>query len=173
MMVDADATIAGVCECIHFRSLHITSLHETKRNTMHADAPDHVIMRSLAQEIARGGDVERWAKLRAVSLEVAREWTELPEFREFVEKCRIEHCERLVGKIGCCAERAIERLVELSENRKNLSVALAASKAIIEKWIALTEHFVQERTYQSLTARMKVLMDARKAEKQFGVGRRW
>ena len=88
---------------------------------MHADAPDHVMMRSLAHEIAFGGDVERWAKLRAVSPEVAREWTELPEFREFVEKCRIEHCERLVGKIACCAERAIEPLVELSENR-NVSV---------------------------------------------------
>ena len=77
---------------------------------MHTDAPDHVIMRSLAQEIALGGDVDLWAKKMTVSAEVAREWTLLPEFREVVEKCRLAHAERMVGKIARCAERAIDRL---------------------------------------------------------------
>jgi hypothetical protein len=31
---------------------------------MFTDAPDHVIMRSLAHEIAFGGDVGVWAKLK-------------------------------------------------------------------------------------------------------------
>ena len=140
---------------------------------MFTDAPDHVIMRSLAHEIAFGGDVGVWAKLKAVSADVAREWTELPEFRAFVEKCRIEYSEKLVGKIARCAERAIDRLVELSENTKSLSVALAATKAIISRWIDLSAYFVQELTYKSLNARMDVAEAERAAEKKNGVGRHW
>jgi hypothetical protein len=140
---------------------------------MQTDAPNHVMMRSLAHEIALGGNVELWARCKDVSALAARQWTELPEFREFVEKCRLEYCEKVVGKIARCAERAIERLVELSENTKHPSVALGASKAIIEKWIAISVYFVQEQTYQSLGARLKVLTDARAAEKRAGVGVRW
>jgi hypothetical protein len=98
----------------------------------------------------------------------AREWTERPEFRELVEACRVEHAERMVGKIARCVDRAIERLVALSENSRNLSVSLAATKAIIENWVALSVNFVQERTYQSLCERVKVLQDARAAEKRVG-----
>jgi hypothetical protein len=140
---------------------------------MHSDEPDYVIMRSLAQEIALGGDFALWAKKATVSAQVAHEWTELPEFREVVEKCRLEHCERMVGKIARCAERAIDRLVELSENTQYLSVSLAATKAIIEKWVALSVYFVQEQMYKSLQARMKVLMDARAAEKMAAAGAGW
>ena len=140
---------------------------------MFTDAPDHVIMRSLAHEIAFGGDVGVWAKVKAVSVEVVREWTELPEFRKFVENCRIEYSEKLVGKIARCAERAIDRLVELSENTKSLSVALAATKAIISKWIDLSAYFVQELTYKSLNERVDVAKAERAAEKKNGVGRHW
>ena len=133
---------------------------------MHSDEPNHVLMRSLAHEIALGGDIDRWAVTKKVSALAAREWIELPEFRELVEKSRLEYSERLVGKIARCAERAIERLVELSENNVILSVSLAATKAIIEKWVALSVYFVQEQTYHSLGARLKVLQDARALEKR-------
>jgi hypothetical protein len=141
---------------------------------MHSDAPDHVIMRSLAQEIAIGGDVALWAERTMVSALVAREWTELPEFREFVEKCRLEHAERMVGKIACCVGRAIERLVELSENTRNLSVALAATNAIVKQWVELSIYFVQEQKYWSLDERVKKLVAAKKTEKKaaYGGGRR-
>jgi hypothetical protein len=140
---------------------------------MHSDAPDHVMMRSLAQEISLGGDVVEWAESATVSALVAREWTELPEFREFVESCRVRHAERMVGRIARCVERAIERLVELSENTRDSGISLAATKAVIEKWVALSVHFVQEQEYQSLNARMKVLLAARAAEKQAAAGRGW
>jgi hypothetical protein len=137
---------------------------------MHSDAPDHVIMRSLAQEIAIGGDVGQWAARTMVSALVAREWSELPEFREFVEKCRLEHAERIVGKIACRVERAIDRLVELSENTRNLSVALAATNAIIKQWVALSVYFVQEQKYACLIAQVKELVAAKKAEKKAAYG---
>ena len=140
---------------------------------MQSDAPDHAMMRSLAQEIALGGDVVEWAGRTTVSALVAREWTELPEFREFVQNCRVTHAERMVGRIARCVERAIERLVELSENSRELGISLAATKAVIEKWVALSVHFVQEQQYQSLQAQLKVLVDARAAEKKAGVGAGW
>ena len=136
---------------------------------MESDVPNHVIMRSLARAIALGGDVVEWAERTMVSALVAREWTELPEFREFVEKYRLEHAERIVGKIACCVERAIDRLVELSENTRNLCVALAATKAVIEQWVALSVFFVQEQKFQSLQARVKVLVAARAEAKKAGV----
>lgn len=135
---------------------------------MDSDAPSHVIMRSLAQDIALGGDVVEWAERSMVSAQVAREWTALPEFREVVEKCRLEHSERMVGKIACCVGRAIDRLVELSENTRSLSVALAATKAVIEQWVAMSVFFVQEQKYESLGARLKVIVAARAAEKKAG-----
>ena len=141
---------------------------------MDDDAPSHgPPHEALAGEISLGGDVDQWAKSTMVCAKSAREWTERPEFRELVEACRVEHAERMVGKIARRVERAIERLVEISERSRNLSVSLAATKAIIENWVALTVHFVQERTYQSLCERLKVLQDARAAEKggAFGVGR--
>ena len=140
---------------------------------MDVDAPNRVLMRVLANEISLGGDVDQWAKSTMVCALSAREWTERPEFRELVEACRVEHAERMVGKIARCVERAIARLVEISESSRKLSVSLAATKAIIANWVALTVHFVQERTYQSLCERMKVLQEARAAEKRgaFGVGR--
>jgi hypothetical protein len=140
---------------------------------MHTDAPNHVFIRMLAQDIALGGSALAWAECNQVNAQVVVEWTELPEFREFLEKCRIEYCERLVGKIAKYAERAIDRIVELSEQAEKPNVGLAAAKAIIEKWIALSVYFVQEQTYQSLNARMKVLVDAREAEKKKKNGTMW
>jgi hypothetical protein len=92
-----------------------------------------------------------------------RGWTETRDFRERVDNCRVEQAEQLVGKIATCVERAIDRLVELSENIDNPSVAVAASKAIIDRWISLTDHFVQERKFQDLTARVKAIEASRKA----------
>jgi hypothetical protein len=140
---------------------------------MDPDAPSHGLMRALANEISLGGDIDQWAKSTMVCAKSARAWTEQPEFRELVEACRVEHAERMVGKIARRVERAIERLVALSENSRNLSVSLAATRAIIENWVALSVHFVQERTYQSLCEHLKVLQDARAAERRgaFGVGR--
>jgi hypothetical protein len=140
---------------------------------MDVDAPSHVLMRALANEISLGGDVDQWAKSTMVCPVAAREWTERPEFRELVEACRVEHSERMVGKIARRVGRAIERLVERSEHSRNLSVSLAATKAIIENWIALSVNFMQELTYQDLYERVKVLQEARAAEKRgaFGVGR--
>jgi hypothetical protein len=140
---------------------------------MYTDAPTHVFMRSLGRAIARGGTAKRWARQKDVCPEVARGWTELPEFREFVESWRLEHAERVVGKIGMCVGRAIERLVELSENRANNSVCVTATKALIEKWIALSVHFVQERKFQSLGARVDVLLKSRGVEKTAAARGRW
>jgi hypothetical protein len=131
---------------------------------MQSDAPDHVIIRSLAQEIACGGDVSLWAERTMVSAPVAREWTALPEFGEFVQKCRLEHAEKMVGRIACYVERAINRLVELSENTRNLSVALAATNAIVNQWVALSVYFVQEQQYWSLKERVQKLKDAQNEE---------
>ena len=132
-------------------------------------------MRSLARAIARGRTYAGWAKSKDVSVDVAREWALLPEFRQRVEQWRLEHAERVVGKIAMCVERAIERLVELSEHSSNGSVCVAATKAIIDKWISTSVHFVQEQKFQSLDARMNVLIKARAAEKQTGMrnGVRW
>ena len=78
----------------------------------------------------------------------------------------------MVGWVARCVERAIERLVELSENSRDLGISLAATKAVIEKWVALSVYFVQEQEYASLQARIKVLVAARAAEKK-GVGTGW
>jgi hypothetical protein len=140
---------------------------------MDADAPNHVLMRALASEISLGGDVDQWAESATICALSAREWTERPEFRELVAACRVEHAERMVGRIARCVERAIERLVELSENTLNLGISLAATKAVIEKWVALSVYFVQEQQYESLDARMKVLIAARAADKKAAASTGW
>jgi hypothetical protein len=142
---------------------------------MDTDAPNDMLMRSLAEEIACGRSAGLWAISKGVCAETALAWTELPTFRDYVEKCRVAHAERMVGKIACCVERAIDRLVELSECVSKPSIALAATKAIIKNWMDLSIYFVQERTIQSLWAQVKVLQAAKKAQEAFmrGAARRY
>jgi hypothetical protein len=60
------------------------------------------------------------------------------------------------------------RLRPFSERADKPSVGLAATKAIIEQWVALSVHFVQEQKYEWLSARLKVLLAAREAQKKSG-----
>jgi hypothetical protein len=136
------------------------------QNAMHSDAPTDLFMRSLAEAIAFGVDVDAWATDKDVNPDIARGWTELPEFRQFVEDRRVEHAERMVGVIATRVERAITRLVELSECGGNPGIALAATRAIIKNWMDLSIFFTQERLIQSLKAQVKVIQDAKKAEKK-------
>jgi hypothetical protein len=140
---------------------------------MDTDAPTDVLMRSLAEGIASGQSVSEWATSKDVLAETALAWSELPVFRDYVEKCRVAHAERMVGKIGGCVERAIDRLVELSECARMPGIALAATRAIIKNWMDLSIYFVQERTFQSLSAQVKVLQEAKKAEKRAMRGAAW
>ena len=104
---------------------------------------------------------------KEVPVEKARGWTELPEFRLLVEKVRVDHAERMVGKLARCVGRAIERLVELSENTRKPSVSLAATKAIIEKWIHTGEHFIQAFQLKDLIARAKAIQANTKAKRPY------
>jgi hypothetical protein len=133
---------------------------------MDTNAPDPLLMRGLAEAIAFGRSISDWARSQDVLDETAQAWVELPEVQTLVEKCRVSHAERMVGKAACYVERAMERLVELSECSSNLRIALAATKVIIKNWIDLSVHFVQERQYQWLIKRVKELKDARAAQQR-------
>ncbi len=137
---------------------------------MDSDAFTGDFMRSLAEAIAVGETVAAWARSKDVYVEIAREWVERPAFIALVEKCRIEHAESMVGKIATHVERAIERLVELSENIRKPAISLAAAKAIIDKWIALTVHMVQERRFQELTVACAQIKARQAEQKKRGVG---
>jgi len=76
----------------------------------------------------------------------------------------------MVGKIANHVERAIERLVELSEDIRKPAISLSATKAIIDKWIALTVHFVQERKFQELTVACLEIKANQAEQKKRGVG---
>jgi hypothetical protein len=132
---------------------------------MSADDSNEVLMKSLAQCVTHGENVSNWARSSDVAADVAQGWIEMPEFREMIGKCRIEHAEQMVGKIGKCAERAIDRLVEYSENTRDLGVGLGATKALIDKWIGLSVFFVQEQKYENLLTNAQRLAAGKKAEK--------
>ena len=134
---------------------------------MDLDAHQSAFMRSLALAVARGRSVVAWGRAKDVPLEKARGWTELPEFRLLVEKVRLEHSERMVGKLARCVGRAIERLVELSENTRHPGVSLGATNAIIEKWIHTSEHFIQAFQLKDLIARAKDIQARTKAKTSY------
>jgi hypothetical protein len=140
--------------------------HINRQNTMDTDAPNHLLMRGLAEAIAFGRSIASWPRSHDVFSETAPAWTELPEVQQLVEKCRLSHAERMVGKISGCVERAIDRLVELSEGARDPRIALASTKVIIKNWMDLAVHFVQERTYQWIVKRVKELRLAREADKR-------
>ena len=54
---------------------------------------------------------------------------------------------------------------------KHPSVALAASKAIIDKWILTTQHFIQSFQYQDLLTRVKAIQAKRDAKAGQMVGK--
>ena len=82
----------------------------------------------------------------------------------------MRHAERLVGKIGTRAERAIDRLAELSEHRELTNVSLAATRAVLDQWVRLTEQFVQARQFQELTVQCEEIKENQAAQKKRGVG---
>jgi hypothetical protein len=133
--------------------------------------PTDDLMQSLARAVACGRTVSAWARNTDVSPKVARRWSELPEFKPIVEQCRIRHAERLVGKAATRAERALDRISELAEHPGLPNVSLAAAKAVVEKWIALTEHFLQEKKYQELMGRVNALHERRAGGGFTGGGR--
>ena len=103
--------------------------------------------------------------------DIARGWAELPEFKLLVEKVRIEHAEQMVGKLGHSVAGAIKQLVALSKNMKRPASAVAAAKAIIDKWILTSEHFVQSVQLQDLLARAKAIQAKRAAKADYMVGK--
>jgi hypothetical protein len=127
-------------------------------------------MRSLAEALSVGETVAAWARSKDVYVDIAREWAERPAFLELVEKYRLAHAQSMVGKIANHVERAIERLVELSEDIRKPAISLSATKAIIDKWIALTVHFVQERKFQELTVACLEIKANQAEQKKRGVG---
>jgi hypothetical protein len=60
---------------------------------------------------------------------------------------------------------------ELAEHPGLPNVSLAAAKAVVEKWIALTEHFLQEMKYQELMGRVNALHERRAGGGFTGGGR--
>ena len=138
---------------------------------MHIGEPTEFFMRSLAEQVARGQSIDDWAISKDVNALDAREWIEHPEFRDLVEKRRLEHAERIVGKIASCADRAIDRLVEHSESAESISASLAATRALIDKWVGLSVYFVQEQKYEYLTSTVRKLLAARAADKKAAAGR--
>jgi hypothetical protein len=67
---------------------------------MDIEPPNHVLMRGLAEAVAFGRSVGSWARSQDVLEETAEAWTELAEVQQLVEKCRVSHAERMVGKIS-------------------------------------------------------------------------
>src|SRR5580658_5087763 len=115
------------------------------------EAPTTELMRSLARAVSCGRTISAWARSADVTPEVARGWSQLREFSVILEQCRIRHAERLVGRIATRAERAIDRLAELSEYGDSPHISLAATKAVLDQWVELTGHFLQEKKFQELT----------------------
>jgi hypothetical protein len=131
---------------------------------MSLDSTTEELMRNLARAVARGRTVAAWARKYNISVESAQRLSELPEFRDCVEKIRLEHAERLAGKLGRKADRAVERLGELVELTDQPSVSLRAAKAIIDEWIKVTLHFIQEWKFQDLNVRMKAIVNKRNGQ---------
>ena len=127
-------------------------------------------MHSLAQALSVGQTVSAWARNNDVYPDIAREWAGRPEFLALVEKYRLEQAQSMVGKIATHVERAIERLAELSEAIDKPTISLPATKAIIDKWIALTVHFVQSRQFEELTIQCEEIQAREKEKKKVGVG---
>ena len=134
------------------------------------DPPNAELMLSLARAVSYGHTVSSWARNADVNPDVARGWSQLPEFGVVLEQCRIRHAERLVGRVATRAQRAIDRLAELSECEDLPNVSLAGTRAVLDQWVKLTEHFLQEKKFQKVTADCKFLKAKYAAQKKRGVG---
>ena len=138
---------------------------------MDSDPHTSAFQRSLALAISRGRSIAAWARSKDVVVEKARGWAELPEFKLLVEKVRIEHAEQMVGKLARAAGGAIKQLVAVSKNLKHPAAAVAAAKAIIDKWVLISQHFIQSLQLQDLTARAKAIQAKRDARAGQMVGK--
>jgi hypothetical protein len=146
-----------------FPLISLTSCHIAGEKQMDPNENSSSIMSPLALDIVLDGSARIWAKMHAFDTDRVMRWTELPEFRGLVEKHRLEHCERVLGKAASHADKAIDRLAEFSEHTDLPGASLFASKVILQQWVKLSEFFVQEAQLQSISARLKAFSERQKA----------
>ena len=139
---------------------------------MQSDAPDHAMMRSLAERLLSGGR-RRMGRTHDGQRPSSASG---PSYPSSANSSKTAASRMRSGWSAGSLAASSGRLNGWSSSLKthaSWASSLAATKAVIEKWVALSVHFVQEQQYQSLQARRKVLVDARAAEKKAGVGAGW
>ena len=125
--------------------------------------PIEALKRMLARAVARGHTVKAWAVHKDVHPDTAQGWAELPDFEDLVNKIRVDHADRAVGKLTRCASRAISRLVELSERGRTQAACVTATRLLLDKWVALSEYFDQGKKFLTFKPRILALEASRKA----------
>ena len=127
--------------------------------------PHLAFLQGLARAVARGGTIAGWAKRREIDVEVAREWSLMPEFRTMVDEARGSLCDRVAGKAARLASRAFDRLVELSERSGLTAVSVSATRGLIKAWLDVSVMFILQKRVNDLTAECEATLKTSKINK--------
>ncbi len=92
----------------------------------------------LAQAIARGAVIARWALKNQVSRATAFRWASEPEVRREVEACRRRELDRALGRLASLSGKAAAGIARLAAGAESESVQLRACGAILADQMAVS-----------------------------------
>lgn len=94
----------------------------------------------LARLVASGKTLAAASRELSIPARTARGWSARAEFKAEVGRLRREVSNRVVNRLTCAASKAVAVLVELTHKDRAETVRLRAAEAILERFVAVTEH---------------------------------
>jgi hypothetical protein len=107
-----------------------------------------------ALAVAAGSSVGRWARENKVHERTAYGWSMKPEFKALVSGHRDRIINRSVGILVKHSTAASRELARLIKNGTNDSIKLAASRAILDQMIAVSNHAESSKVLAEMQARL-------------------
>jgi hypothetical protein len=109
----------------------------------------------LAQAIAAGAAIDRWAKSVSVNVRTARRWARSDPVKRRVAEIRRRVLEETVGHLSEGARDAALTLRVLIQQSESEGVKLSAARTILDKLIEIENHAALAERIAALEARLE------------------
>lgn len=107
-----------------------------------------------ALAVAAGASIGSWARANGVHERTAYGWSMTPEFKTLVAAHRDRIINKAVGILVKNSTAASRELARLIKNGMNDSIKLAASRAILDQMIAVSNHAESTKVLAEMQARL-------------------
>jgi hypothetical protein len=104
----------------------------------------------LAEAIAKGVSINKWAKLHGIPPRTAYNWADRREVRSQVDAIRRRAVDKAVGKMTRRLDWATNRIIKLGNDASSEAVQLSAAKTFYTNVVCLNKYSVLDHRVAAL-----------------------